>query len=87
MLISMERVLVATDPRFSINSNGERTWYLTISPVQDADKGEYMCQVNTNPMKKIFGYLHVVGKCGNFQNMGQSENLIVIIQLLNVLSQ
>ncbi|OQR75018.1 protein CEPU-1-like, partial [Tropilaelaps mercedesae] len=60
MLISMERVLVATDPRFSINSNGERTWYLTISPVQDADKGEYMCQVNTNPMKKIFGYLHVV---------------------------
>ncbi|XP_028968694.1 lachesin [Galendromus occidentalis] len=60
MLISMDRQLITTDPRFAISSNGERTWYLTISKVQDMDKGEYMCQINTNPMKKMMGHLHVV---------------------------
>lgn len=58
----MDRQLITTDPRFAISSNGERTWSLTITSVQDMDKGEYMCQINTNPMKKMMGYLHVVGE-------------------------
>ncbi|EEC19888.1 lachesin, putative [Ixodes scapularis] len=60
MLISMHDNLITTNPRYGIAHNGHRTWQLHIREVEEADKGEYMCQVNTNPMKKIMGYLHVV---------------------------
>lgn len=39
-----------------------RSWYLHISNVQDVDRGWYMCQVNTDPMRSRQGYLQVVGK-------------------------
>lgn len=60
MLISMHDSLITTNPRYGITHNGHRTWHLHIRDVEDTDKGEYMCQINTNPMKKIVGYLHVV---------------------------
>ncbi|XP_064474777.1 lachesin-like isoform X2 [Ornithodoros turicata] len=60
MLISMHDALITTNPRYGITHNGHRTWHLHIRDVEDTDKGEYMCQINTNPMKKIVGYLHVV---------------------------
>lgn len=37
-------------------------WYLHIREVQEADRGFYMCQINTDPMKSQVGYLDVVGK-------------------------
>lgn len=60
MLISMHDNLITTNPRYGIAHNGHRTWQLQVRDVEEADKGEYMCQINTNPMKKIMGYLHVV---------------------------
>lgn len=39
-----------------------RTWYLHIREVRESDRGWYMCQINTDPMKSQIGYLDVVGK-------------------------
>lgn len=39
-----------------------RAWVLRIRDVKESDKGWYMCQVNTDPMRNQIGYLNVVGK-------------------------
>lgn len=39
-----------------------RAWVLRIRDVKESDKGWYMCQINTDPMKNQVGYLNVVGK-------------------------
>lgn len=39
-----------------------RAWVLRIRDVKESDKGWYMCQVNSDPMKNQVGYLNVVGK-------------------------
>lgn len=37
-----------------------RSWSLKIRDVKESDKGWYMCQVNTDPMKSQMAYLDVV---------------------------
>jgi neurotrimin len=39
-----------------------RAWVLRIKDVKESDKGWYMCQINTDPMKNTVSYLNVVGK-------------------------
>lgn len=40
----------------------KRSWVLRIKDVKETDKGWYMCQINTDPMKNQVGYLDVVGE-------------------------
>lgn len=40
----------------------KRAWILKIRDVKESDKGWYMCQINTDPMKSQIAYLDVVGK-------------------------
>ncbi|KAL1420868.1 hypothetical protein MTO96_004247 [Rhipicephalus appendiculatus] len=42
-------------------SPSDRTWLLVIDNVQESDRGGYMCQVNTVPMRSQVGYLDVLG--------------------------
>ncbi|XP_018784950.1 PREDICTED: lachesin-like, partial [Bactrocera latifrons] len=44
----------------SITHAENRAWILRIRDVKEADKGWYMCQINTDPMKSQVGYLDVV---------------------------
>ncbi|XP_049301886.1 lachesin-like isoform X2 [Bactrocera dorsalis] len=44
----------------SITHAEKRAWILRIRDVKEADKGWYMCQINTDPMKSQVGYLDVV---------------------------
>ncbi|XP_050321440.1 protein CEPU-1-like [Bactrocera neohumeralis] len=44
----------------SITHTEKRSWVLRIRDVKEADKGWYMCQNNTDPMKSQVGYLDVV---------------------------
>ncbi|KXJ83449.1 hypothetical protein RP20_CCG004846 [Aedes albopictus] len=37
-----------------------RKWVLRIKDVKESDKGWYMCQVNTDPMRNQIGFLNVV---------------------------
>ncbi|CAD6999237.1 unnamed protein product [Ceratitis capitata] len=49
-------------PSNEYNSREKRAWILKIRDVKESDKGWYMCQINTDPMKSQVGYLDVVGE-------------------------
>uniref|UniRef100_A0A336LZ60 CSON008625 protein n=1 Tax=Culicoides sonorensis TaxID=179676 RepID=A0A336LZ60_CULSO len=59
-ILAIHTHMVALNPRLSVTHNGHNTWKLHISHVQLNDSGSYMCQVNTDPMRSISGYLDVV---------------------------
>ncbi|KRK05534.1 lachesin isoform X1 [Drosophila yakuba] len=59
-ILGIHTHMVSLNPRLSVTHNGHNTWKLHISRVQLNDSGSYMCQVNTDPMKSLSGYLDVV---------------------------
>lgn len=63
-LLTLSKTVITHNSRFKVTHNGHRTWNLVINDVQEKDKGAYMCQINTSPMKYQVGYLDVVGKYG-----------------------
>ncbi|XP_068214615.1 lachesin-like [Palaemon carinicauda] len=60
MLLSIHTTIVTRIPRFSVTRDDETTWTLHIQSVTREDKGQYMCQVNTEPILNQVGYLNVV---------------------------
>ncbi|XP_076341809.1 lachesin-like [Tachypleus tridentatus] len=59
-LLTLQNRVITRNPRFSITHNGHRTWTLHIREVEERDSGEYMCQINTSPMKSQSGFISVV---------------------------
>ncbi|XP_012222613.1 neurotrimin isoform X2 [Linepithema humile] len=59
-ILSIHKNVITQNPRISLSSNDHRSWYLHIKEVQEVDRGWYMCQVNTDPMKSRQGYVQVV---------------------------
>jgi neurotrimin len=43
--------VITHNPRVSVSHNDHNTWNLHIKAVQEEDRGQYMCQINTDPMK------------------------------------
>ncbi|XP_071534807.1 lachesin-like [Panulirus ornatus] len=60
MLLTIHKTVVTRIPRFSVTQEDETTWTLHIDDVTRDDRGQYMCQVNTEPMSSQVGYLDVV---------------------------
>lgn len=60
-ILSIHHNVITQNPRISLSYNDHRSWYLHIKNVQESDRGWYMCQVNTDPMRSRQGYLQVVG--------------------------
>ncbi|XP_022254073.1 lachesin-like isoform X2 [Limulus polyphemus] len=60
MLLTLHDAVITRNPRFRITHNGHSTWVLHIDNVQKDDQGQYMCQINTNPMISQSGYVSVV---------------------------
>ncbi|KAL4702984.1 hypothetical protein ACJJTC_008762 [Scirpophaga incertulas] len=52
--------VITHNPRVSVSHSDHSTWYLHIKSVQEEDRGQYMCQINTDPMKSQMGFLDVV---------------------------
>ncbi|XP_044749436.1 lachesin-like isoform X2 [Coccinella septempunctata] len=52
--------VITHNSRVSVSHNDHTTWNLHIKNVQEEDRGEYMCQINTDPMKSQLGTLDVV---------------------------
>ncbi|KAF2885575.1 hypothetical protein ILUMI_20598 [Ignelater luminosus] len=52
--------VITHNPRVSVSHNDHTTWNLHIHNVQEEDRGQYMCQINTDPMKSQLGFLDVV---------------------------
>ena len=46
----------------SLSHREHKEWKLHIANVQEVDRGWYMCQVNTDPMRSKRGYLEVQGE-------------------------
>ncbi|XP_066255034.1 neurotrimin-like isoform X2 [Euwallacea similis] len=59
-ILSIHHNVITQNPRISLSFNDHRSWYLHIKNVQEVDRGWYMCQVNTDPMRSRKGYLQVV---------------------------
>ncbi|XP_024945941.1 lachesin isoform X10 [Cephus cinctus] len=59
-ILSIHHNVITQNSRISLSYNDHRSWYLHIKEVQEVDRGWYMCQVNTNPMRSCQGYLQVV---------------------------
>ncbi|KAG8240125.1 hypothetical protein J437_LFUL007302 [Ladona fulva] len=75
-ILTLHTKVVTHNSRVSVTHDGHRTWNLHIRQVKESDRGCYMCQINTNVMKKQIGCVdvHVVrgvygyektNKCGN----------------------
>ncbi|XP_015911953.2 lachesin [Parasteatoda tepidariorum] len=59
-LLTLHDKVITRNTRYSITHNSHRTWWLNIKDVEESDKGEYMCQINTSPMMSQIGFLEVV---------------------------
>ncbi|XP_066973911.1 lachesin-like [Macrobrachium rosenbergii] len=52
--------VITHNPRVHVNFDDHSTWHLVIKEVTEDDKGPYMCQINTDPMKSQMGFLEVL---------------------------
>ncbi|XP_060806479.1 lachesin [Amyelois transitella] len=52
--------VITNNHRVGVSHNGQSVWNLHIRNVQEEDQGQYMCQINTDPMKSQMGFLQVV---------------------------
>ncbi|EDV33110.1 uncharacterized protein Dana_GF21699, isoform A [Drosophila ananassae] len=59
-ILSIHHNVISQNNRISLTYNDHRSWYLHIKEVEETDRGWYMCQVNTDPMRSRKGYLQVV---------------------------
>ncbi|KAF4532672.1 hypothetical protein B566_EDAN002907 [Ephemera danica] len=59
-ILSIHHNVITQNPRISLSHNDHRSWYLHINNVHEADRGWYMCQINTDPMRSRVGYIQVV---------------------------
>jgi hypothetical protein len=54
--------VITKNHRIGVTHSDRRIWYLHVRDVRESDRGWYMCQINTDPMKSQVGYLEVVGE-------------------------
>ncbi|XP_068623368.1 neurotrimin-like isoform X2 [Battus philenor] len=75
-ILSIHHNIITQNPRISLSYNDHRSWYLHIKNVQEVDRGWYMCQVNTDPMRSRKGYLHVVVPPSIIDNMTSVDTVV-----------
>lgn len=63
-ILTIHSHVITKNHRIGVTHSEHKTWYLHIREVRESDKGWYMCQINTDPMKSQVGYLDIVGKWG-----------------------
>lgn len=50
-ILAIHESVITNNARLSVTHNDFNTWTLNIRNVRREDRGQYMCQVNTDPMK------------------------------------
>ena len=65
-ILTIANHVITKNHRIGVSQSDQRTWKVHIKDVRETDRGWYMCQINTDPMKSQQGYLDIVGKssCG-----------------------
>lgn len=59
-ILTIHNHVITKNHRIGVTHSDHRTWYLHIRDVRESDRGWYMCQINTDPMKSQIGFLQVV---------------------------
>ncbi|KAK2585130.1 hypothetical protein KPH14_008637 [Odynerus spinipes] len=59
-ILTIANHVITKNHRIAVSHSDHRTWFLHIREVRESDRGWYMCQINTDPMKSQIGYLQVV---------------------------
>jgi len=59
-ILTIHHHIITRNYRIGLSHSDDKHWNLHISDVQESDRGGYMCQINTVPMKFQVGYLDVV---------------------------
>ncbi|XP_076220630.1 lachesin isoform X2 [Nomia melanderi] len=59
-ILTIANHVITKNHRIGVTHAEQKTWYLHIRDVRLSDRGAYMCQLNTDPMKSQTGYLEVV---------------------------
>ncbi|KAL6422420.1 hypothetical protein ACFW04_010623 [Cataglyphis niger] len=59
-ILTISSHVITKNHRIAVTHIGHRTWSLHIKDTRQTDSGWYMCQVNTDPMSSIVGFLEVV---------------------------
>lgn len=65
-ILTMHQQIISRNYRISLSTSDNRIFTLHIRNVQESDRGGYMCQINTSPVKSSTGYLDVLGECNAF---------------------
>lgn len=60
-ILAIHEHVITNNDRLSVTHNDYNTWTLVIRSVKMEDRGQYMCQVNTDPMKmQVRNMLHIL---------------------------
>ncbi|CAD1475839.1 unnamed protein product, partial [Heterotrigona itama] len=59
-ILTIANHVITKNHRIGVTHTERKTWHLHIRDVSESDRGAYMCQINTDPMKSQTGYLDVV---------------------------
>lgn len=62
-ILTIQNHVITKNHRVGITFSEHKTWQLKLKEIRESDRGYYMCQINTDPMKSQMGYLDVVGEC------------------------
>lgn len=58
-VLALQDRVVTHNARISVSHENYLTWRLRIKQLRETDKGCYMCQINSSPMKKQIGCIDV----------------------------
>lgn len=72
-ILTIQNHVITKNHRVSILHSEHKTWQLKLKDIRESDRGYYMCQINTDPMKSQTGYLDVVGKTFEILNIFSSK--------------
>ncbi|XP_054721618.1 lachesin-like [Uloborus diversus] len=75
-ILTIYHHIITRNYRISLSHSDNRNFILQIRNVQESDKGGYMCQINTAPMKSQVGYLDVLVP-PDILDEGSSSDVIV----------
>ena len=59
-ILTIHQNIITRNQRVSLSHHDHKQWQLHLHNVQEADRGWYMCQINTDPMRSRRGYLEVL---------------------------
>uniref|UniRef100_T1IJH4 Ig-like domain-containing protein n=1 Tax=Strigamia maritima TaxID=126957 RepID=T1IJH4_STRMM len=77
MILTIHHHVITRNPRFRLTHNNPKHWVLHITNVQEEDRGYYMCQINTVPMKSQIGHLDVVVPPDILDEESSPSNVVV----------